>query len=113
MAYCESSDLDFKLKARISIPVGTIGIFHWHNPSSRTMAFGSTQPLTEMSTRNISWGVKAVSALGWQPYHLHVPTVMKSGSLNLLQPSGPVKACSGIALPMPLTFHAWVSYSVA
>jgi hypothetical protein len=31
-------------------------IFHWHNPSGRTMALGSTQPLTEMSTRNISWG---------------------------------------------------------
>jgi hypothetical protein len=30
--------------------------FHWHNPSGRTMALGSTQPLTEMSTRNISWG---------------------------------------------------------
>jgi hypothetical protein len=24
---------------------------------------------------------------------------MKSGSLNLLEPSGPVKACNGIALP--------------
>jgi len=31
-------------------------IFHWHNPSDRTMALGSTQPLTEMSTRSISWG---------------------------------------------------------
>jgi len=32
---------------------------HWnflHNPSGRTMALGSTQPLTEMNTRNISWG---------------------------------------------------------
>jgi len=27
-----------------------------HNPSSRTMALGSTRPLTEMSTRCISWG---------------------------------------------------------
>ena len=27
---------------------------HFHNPSGRTMALGSTQPLTEMSTRNIS-----------------------------------------------------------
>jgi hypothetical protein len=27
-----------------------------HNPSGRTMALGLTQPLTEMSTRNISWG---------------------------------------------------------
>jgi hypothetical protein len=33
-----------------------VRIFHWHNPSGRTMAPGSTQPLTEMSTRNVSWG---------------------------------------------------------
>jgi hypothetical protein len=39
-----------------SIPDGVIGIFHWHDPSDRTMALGSTQPLTEMSTRSISWG---------------------------------------------------------
>jgi len=26
------------------------------NPSDRTTALGSTQPLTEVSTRNISWG---------------------------------------------------------
>jgi hypothetical protein len=26
------------------------------------MALGSTQPLTEMSTRSISWGVKAAGA---------------------------------------------------
>jgi hypothetical protein len=44
------------------IPDGVIGIFHWHNPFSCTMALGSTQPLTEMSTRNISWGVNAASA---------------------------------------------------
>jgi hypothetical protein len=30
--------------------------FNWPNPSSRTMALGSTQPLTEMSTRKISGG---------------------------------------------------------
>jgi len=33
---------------------GVIEIFHSHNPSGRTMALGLTQPLTEMSTRNIS-----------------------------------------------------------
>jgi hypothetical protein len=27
-----------------------------------------------------------------------VPTALKSGSLNLLEPSGPVKACNGVAL---------------
>ena len=81
-----------------SIPDGVIGIFHWHNPSGRTMALGSTQPLTEMSTRNISWGVKAAGAYGWQPYHLHVLT----GSLTLLETSGPAEACNGIALPLTL-----------
>jgi len=39
-----------------SIPDGVIGFFHRHNPSCRTMVLGSTQPLTEMSTRNVSWG---------------------------------------------------------
>jgi hypothetical protein len=43
-------------KVADSIPGGVIGIFHWHNPSDRTMALGSTEPLTEMSTRSISWG---------------------------------------------------------
>jgi hypothetical protein len=36
-----------------SIPVEVIGIFGWPNPSSRTVALGLTQPLTEMSTRNL------------------------------------------------------------
>jgi len=51
---------------------------------------------------NISWGVKAAGAYGWQPYYLHVPIVFISGSLSLLEPSGPVQACNGIALPLPL-----------
>ena len=47
-------------KAAYSIPDSVIAIFHWHNPSARTVALGLTQPLTEMSTRNISGGeVKA------------------------------------------------------
>ena len=31
---------------------------HWLNPSGRIMALGSTQPLTEMNTRDISWVAK-------------------------------------------------------
>ena len=30
-----------------------------------------------------------------------MPIVLKSGSLNLLEPSGPVQACNGTALPYP------------
>ena len=32
------------------------------NPSRRTMVLGLTQTVIEMSTRNISWGVKAAGA---------------------------------------------------
>jgi hypothetical protein len=45
-----------------SISDDLTGIFHCHNPSGCTMALGSTHPLTEISTRNISWGVKAAGA---------------------------------------------------
>ena len=62
------------------------------------MALRSTQPLTEIGTRNIFWGVKAAGAYGSQPYHLHVSIVLKSGSLNFLEASGPVQACNEISL---------------
>jgi len=39
-----------------SIPAAVSGIFFDKIPSDRTMALGLTQPLTEMSTRSISWG---------------------------------------------------------
>jgi hypothetical protein len=48
--------LSYNPEGRGSIPDGVIGIFYRHNPSGRNMALGSNQPLTEMSTRNISWG---------------------------------------------------------
>jgi len=39
-----------------SIPDGVIGIFH------RMISLGSTKPRTKMSTRSISWGIKAAGA---------------------------------------------------
>jgi len=74
---------------------------HWNNPSGRTMTLGLIQ--TEMSTRNIFPGGEggrgeAAGAYGWQTYHLHMPTVLKSRSLTLLELSGSAHACNGIAL---------------
>jgi len=43
-------------RSRARILMISLGIFRWHNPSGLKMALESTQPLTEMSTRNISWG---------------------------------------------------------
>jgi hypothetical protein len=34
-----------------------IGFCNWTNPSSHTMALGSAQPLTEMSTKNLLGGI--------------------------------------------------------
>ena len=73
---------------------------HWNYLwLSCTMALGLTQPLTEMSIRNISWGQKWPVRRADKLTTFHVPIVLKSGSLNLLEPSGPVQACNGIALP--------------
>jgi hypothetical protein len=46
------------------IPDEVIGFLNWPDPSSRTVALGSTQLLTEMSTRNLpgskgQWAHKA------------------------------------------------------
>jgi hypothetical protein len=46
--------LRYKSEGRGSIPDGVIVIFHWHNPSGRSMVLELTQPVTEMSTRDIS-----------------------------------------------------------
>jgi hypothetical protein len=48
--------LCYKWEGRGSIPDEVFGFFNWFNPSSRTIALGSTQPLTEMSTSNFPGG---------------------------------------------------------
>jgi len=68
------------------------------------MVLGSTQPLTEMSTRNISWGG------GEGKVGLRVPIVWKSESFNLLEPPGPVLACTGIALNVVLLVMLTCTY---
>ena len=86
-----------------SIPDGVTGISHWYNPSGRTMALGLTQPLTEMSTRNISWGPKdgrCVVLTTLPPSCADCLEIWEP--LNLLEPSGPVQGCTGTALPFYL-----------
>jgi hypothetical protein len=49
--YCATNQ-----KVAVSIPDDVMEFFIDINPSDRAMTLESTQPLTEMSTRSISWG---------------------------------------------------------
>jgi hypothetical protein len=43
-------------RSSVRFPMRSLDFFNLPNPSSRTMALRSTQPLTEMSARNIPGG---------------------------------------------------------
>jgi len=75
------------------------------------MALGSTQPLTEMSTRSISWGKggRCVRPTTLPPSRAFV---MKSGNLNFLEPSGRLQACNGTALTFSYLINVGMSYTI-
>jgi len=62
------------------------------------MALGSTQALTEMSTRSISWGQSLPVRMA-DNLPPSCAVVKKSGNPNFLETSGPFWACNGTALP--------------
>ena len=45
------------------------------------------------------YGPGVNSASNRHEYHIHVSTVLKSGSLNLFETSGPIEDCIEIAVP--------------
>ncbi len=72
-----------------SIPDGVTG----HNPSGRTVALRSTQPLTEMSTRNISWGDKGGRRVGLTTFP---PSYANCLEIWEPQPPGNLRASPGL-----------------
>jgi len=63
------------------------------------MALGSTHPLPGVFPG--SKGGRCVRLTTLPP---SCAVVMKSGNINFLEPSGPVQACKGSALPLSLTY---------
>jgi hypothetical protein len=75
-----------------SISDGVTGFIHRHNPSGLTMALKSTQPLTEISTRNISWG-KGGWCVGLTTLPLSCAYCLKIWEPQTL---GALRACQGL-----------------
>jgi hypothetical protein len=86
---------------------------YWHNTSFRTMALGSTQPLTEMRTRNISWGVKR-SVLRADNFTMFMCRLSCNlGASNSWKPLGLKWSCTGIAFPLPLQVYHYICCSIS
>jgi hypothetical protein len=90
-----------------SIPDGVIGIFDWHSPSARTMTLGSTPPLTEMSTENISWG-KGSRCVGLTTLP---PSCADCLKISKPKPPRTLRACQGLQWDC-FTFNFTLEYKI-
>jgi hypothetical protein len=99
LRYCATNE-----KVAGSIPDGVMEFFIDTIPSDRTMALRSTQHLTEMSICG-----RCVRLTTLPPSRAVVKT---SGNLNFLEPSGPLQACNGTALPFFSVNMIWINLSI-
>ena len=80
-----------------SIPDGVIWIFHWHKIHYGP---GVDSPSNRDEYQEYFLGGKGGRCVRLATLPPSCAVVMKSGNLNFLEPSGPLQACNGTALPL-------------
>jgi hypothetical protein len=75
------------------------------------MALGSTQPLTEMSTKNLPGGRKWPAHNSDNLTAISEPTVQKISNLDVSQTYGPTQPVTGLDLTLPLYTRTFMSTS--
>ena len=96
--------------ARVRFPMASLEYFIDIILPDVLWPWGSTRHLTKMNIRNFSCGGKGDGCVRLTTLPLHVPIVVKFGSLNLLEPSGPVQGCNGIAIPSYVNLKDFVFF---
>jgi hypothetical protein len=93
------------------IPNEITGFFNWPNSSSHSMGLGLTQPLTEMSSRNLRGGYMVASAWGLTTSSPSVSQLSgKYGCLDVSQPFGSPVARYRNSFTLPFLFlHSCVN----
>jgi hypothetical protein len=81
-----------------------VDFFNLPNYSRRIMALGSTQPVTELSTRNIPGGKKRPAYRADNLTAICEPHVWKIWEPQPLATLRASTACTGITLPLPLFY---------
>jgi hypothetical protein len=94
----------FKSEGRWFDPRWCHRICHWHTSFWSHYGPGVNSASNRNEYQGYFLGVNAAGAWGWQPYHHTVPFFKKSGNLTFLEPSGPLQACNGTALPFTIFF---------
>jgi hypothetical protein len=85
-----------------SIPAGVIVNFHWNKILPIGLWPWGRLSLQQKLVPGTFPGSKGGRCVGLTTLPPSCAVVMKSGNLNFLEASGPLQACDGTALPLPL-----------